>query len=172
MDEESILLEESSVELASASNIESTAAPSTFSPVTFVTQIITETTKLLIDSTTQSTSTIVSSTTGTPSTVAMETSTITPETTVTDTSTVTATEGILATSTMSTVTEALLFSWFDYTIFALLLLLSTFIGVYFGFLSKIKQNNKKEYLLGGKTMNKFPVSASLIARLVELSHYA
>nr|XP_040236972.2 sodium-coupled monocarboxylate transporter 1-like [Anopheles coluzzii] len=163
MDEESILLEESSVELASASNIESTAAPSTFSPVTFVTQIITETTKLLIDSTTQSTSTIVSSTTGPPSTAAMETSTITPETTVTDTSTVTATESILATSTMSTITEALLFSGFDYTIFALLLLLSTFIGVYFGFLSKIKQNNKKEYLLGGKTMNKFPVSASLIA---------
>uniref|UniRef100_A0A8W7PF47 Sodium/solute symporter n=1 Tax=Anopheles coluzzii TaxID=1518534 RepID=A0A8W7PF47_ANOCL len=163
MDEESILLGESSIELASASNIESTAAPSTFSPVTIVTQIITETTKLLIDSTTQSTSTIVSFTTGTPSTAATETSTITPETTVTDTSTVTATEGILATSTMSTLTEALLFSWFDYTIFALLLLLSTFIGVYFGFLSKIKQNNKKEYLLGGKTMNKFPVSASLIA---------
>ncbi|XP_040168079.1 sodium-coupled monocarboxylate transporter 1-like [Anopheles arabiensis] len=163
MDDETILLEDSSVELASVSNIESTAAPSTFSPVTFVTQIITETTKLLIDSTTQSTSTIVSSTTGPPSTAAMETSTITPETTVTDTSTVTATESILATSTMSTITEALLFSWFDYTIFALLLLLSTFIGVYFGFLSKIKQNNKKEYLLGGKTMNKFPVSASLIA---------
>uniref|UniRef100_A0A182XFZ4 Sodium/solute symporter n=1 Tax=Anopheles quadriannulatus TaxID=34691 RepID=A0A182XFZ4_ANOQN len=164
MEEETILLEDSSVELASVSNVESTAAPpSTFSPVTIVTQIITETTKLLIDSTTQSTSTVVSSTTGTPSTAAMETSTITPETTVTDTSTVTATEGILATSTMSAITEALLFSWFDYTIFALLLLLSTFIGVYFGFLSKIKQNNKKEYLLGGKTMNKFPVSASLIA---------
>uniref|UniRef100_A0A182UC24 Sodium/solute symporter n=1 Tax=Anopheles melas TaxID=34690 RepID=A0A182UC24_9DIPT len=163
MDEETILLEDSSVELAGVSNIESTAAPSTFSSVTIVTQIIAETTKLLIDSTTQSTSTIVSSTTGTPSTVAMETSTITPETTVTDTASFTTTESILATSTMSSITEALLFSWFDYTIFALLLLLSTFIGVYFGFLSKIKQNNKKEYLLGGKTMNKFPVSASLIA---------
>lgn len=57
----------------------------------------------------------------------------------------------------------LLFSTLDYVIFAALLLLSALIGVYFGFVSKIKQNNTKEYLLGGKTMNKFPVSASLIA---------
>lgn len=57
----------------------------------------------------------------------------------------------------------LFFSTVDYVIFAGLLLLSALIGVYFGFVSKIKQNNTKEYLLGGKTMNKFPVSASLIA---------
>lgn len=57
----------------------------------------------------------------------------------------------------------LLFSTVDYVIFAALLLLSALIGVYFGFVSKIKQNNTKEYLLGGKTMSKFPVSASLIA---------
>lgn len=59
--------------------------------------------------------------------------------------------------------EDLLFSVFDYVIFASMLLLSALIGVYFGFLSKVKQNNTKEYLLGGKTMSKFPVSASLIA---------
>nr|XP_019536046.2 sodium-coupled monocarboxylate transporter 1-like [Aedes albopictus]XP_029708665.1 sodium-coupled monocarboxylate transporter 1-like [Aedes albopictus] len=59
--------------------------------------------------------------------------------------------------------EELLFSVVDYGIFVSMLLLSALIGVYFGFLSKVKQDNTKEYLLGGKTMNKFPVSASLIA---------
>lgn len=59
--------------------------------------------------------------------------------------------------------EELLFSVVDYVIFISMLLLSALIGVYFGFLSKVKQDNTKEYLLGGKTMNKFPVSASLIA---------
>ncbi|XP_055642806.1 sodium-coupled monocarboxylate transporter 1-like [Toxorhynchites rutilus septentrionalis] len=59
--------------------------------------------------------------------------------------------------------EDFLFSTFDYAIFTAMLLLSALIGVYFGFVSKIKQNNTKEYLLGGKTMSKFPVSASLIA---------
>lgn len=37
------------------------------------------------------------------------------------------------------------------------------IGIYFGFVSKKKQNNTKEYLLGGKQMNFFPIAASLIA---------
>lgn len=37
------------------------------------------------------------------------------------------------------------------------------IGIYFGFVSKKKQNNTTEYLLGGKEMNFFPIAASLIA---------
>ncbi|XP_055541915.1 sodium-coupled monocarboxylate transporter 1-like isoform X1 [Wyeomyia smithii] len=67
------------------------------------------------------------------------------------------------TATPTVAIMSLHFSYYDYTIFVLMLLLSTLIGVYFGFMSKIKQNNTKEYLLGGKTMSKFPVSASLIA---------
>lgn len=41
--------------------------------------------------------------------------------------------------------------------------ITALIGVYFGFISKKKQNNTKEYLLGGKKMNFFPIAASLIA---------
>uniref|UniRef100_A0A182QV60 Sodium/solute symporter n=1 Tax=Anopheles farauti TaxID=69004 RepID=A0A182QV60_9DIPT len=145
MDEDTILLEDSSVEQATVSSAELTLTSTTLNPVTIVTQLITESTKLLIDVTTTTMQGSVSSSSAPSSQVVMETTTAT-----------------LA-STASPIKETLLFSWFDYTIFVLLLLLSTFIGVYFGFVSKIKQNNKKEYLLGGKTMNKFPVSASLIA---------
>lgn len=56
------------------------------------------------------------------------------------------------------------FSIIDYTLFIAMLLLSALIGIYFGFISKRKQNNTDEYLLGGKSMNPFPISASLIAR--------
>lgn len=55
------------------------------------------------------------------------------------------------------------FSWYDYAFFALMLLLSTLIGIYFGCFGK-KQSTANEYLLGGKSMNTFPVSMSLIAR--------
>lgn len=55
------------------------------------------------------------------------------------------------------------FTLLDYAIFVVLLAISVVIGVYFGFFSKIKQNNVEEYLLGGKSMPKFPVAASLIA---------
>jgi hypothetical protein len=56
------------------------------------------------------------------------------------------------------------FSPTDYILFAVMLGLSALIGVYFGFISKKKQNNTAEYLLGGKKMNFFPIAASLIAR--------
>lgn len=42
-------------------------------------------------------------------------------------------------------------------------IVSALIGIYFGFISKKKQNNTEEYLLGGKKMNFFPIAASLIA---------
>lgn len=65
--------------------------------------------------------------------------------------------------TMLPTSKSLTFSTLDYVIFAMMLLLSGLIGVYFGFISKKKQNNTAEYLLGGKLMGAFPVSASLIA---------
>lgn len=56
-----------------------------------------------------------------------------------------------------------LFSWFDYTLFAGMLGISVLIGIYFGFCGN-KQNTKEEYLLGGKTMKAFPIAISLVAR--------
>lgn len=55
------------------------------------------------------------------------------------------------------------FSILDYGVFILMLLLSALIGVYFGFISKKKQNNTAEYLLGSKQMGFLPIAASLIA---------
>lgn len=57
----------------------------------------------------------------------------------------------------------LLFTKLDYSIFGLMLGLSTLIGVYFGFCSKQKQDNTAEYLLGSKQMKIFPVAVSLTA---------
>lgn len=58
------------------------------------------------------------------------------------------------------------FDLYDYTVFALLLLVSGLIGVYFAFFAKVKQNTTSEYLMGGKTMGIFPISMSLIARFL------
>lgn len=55
------------------------------------------------------------------------------------------------------------FSLLDYVLFVSMLLLSTLIGLYYGFVAKTKQNTVKEYLLGGKTMHILPISMSLIA---------
>lgn len=55
------------------------------------------------------------------------------------------------------------FSFLDYVLFVGMLLLSTIIGIYYGFVAKTKQNTVKEYLLGGKTMHILPISVSLIA---------
>jgi Na+/proline symporter len=57
----------------------------------------------------------------------------------------------------------LLFGWLDGGFFILMLLLSTLIGVYFGFWGK-KEDSPHEYLLGGKAMNTLPVAVSLVAR--------
>lgn len=57
----------------------------------------------------------------------------------------------------------LAFSYLDYSIFILLMGLSALIGLYYGFISKRKQDNTEEYLLGGKKLNIFPVAMSLIA---------
>ncbi|GAB0095301.1 sodium-coupled monocarboxylate transporter 1 [Sergentomyia squamirostris] len=55
------------------------------------------------------------------------------------------------------------FGIWDYGLFIGMLAISALIGVYFGFMSKKKQDNTEEYLLGGKKMSIFPVSCSLIA---------
>lgn len=54
----------------------------------------------------------------------------------------------------------------DYVVFVSLLIASLAIGVYYGFISKRKQNTTTEYLLGGKKMQTLPVALSLIATLV------
>ncbi|XP_069699566.1 sodium-coupled monocarboxylate transporter 1-like isoform X2 [Periplaneta americana] len=56
----------------------------------------------------------------------------------------------------------LFFGWLDYSFFVLMLLLSTFIGIYFGFWGK-KSDTPMEYLLGGKSMATLPVAVSLVA---------
>lgn len=55
------------------------------------------------------------------------------------------------------------FSTIDYVLFVAMLLLSSFIGIYYGFMAKTKQNTVKQYLLGGKTMHIVPIAMSLIA---------
>lgn len=56
----------------------------------------------------------------------------------------------------------LTFSWYDYTLFSLLLGLSVAIGLYFGCTGN-KQSTAKEYLFGGKQMTPIPVALSLVA---------
>lgn len=56
------------------------------------------------------------------------------------------------------------FDIFDYIVFAAMLLISAWIGVYFAFFARVKQNTTSEYLMGSKTMGIFPISMSLIAR--------
>ncbi|GLH02838.1 Uncharacterized protein GBIM_08801 [Gryllus bimaculatus] len=59
-----------------------------------------------------------------------------------------------------------IFDWIDYLVFALSLILSTCIGVYFAFFAAKKQNTTSEYLMGGRTMGIFPISMSLIASYI------
>ncbi|XP_069699562.1 sodium-coupled monocarboxylate transporter 2-like [Periplaneta americana] len=59
----------------------------------------------------------------------------------------------------------LFFSWVDYSLFILMLVLSTMIGIYFGFWGK-KSDTPEEYLLGGKSMATLPVAVSLVASLI------
>ncbi|PSN54824.1 Sodium-coupled monocarboxylate transporter 2 [Blattella germanica] len=57
------------------------------------------------------------------------------------------------------------FSWLDFFLFALMLAVSTMIGVYFGICGK-KEDTPKEYLHGGKTMNSIPVAFSLVTSII------
>uniref|UniRef100_A0A1B0DEN1 Sodium/solute symporter n=1 Tax=Phlebotomus papatasi TaxID=29031 RepID=A0A1B0DEN1_PHLPP len=51
----------------------------------------------------------------------------------------------------------------DLVVFVVAFGVSVLIGVYYGFVSKKKQNTPTEYLLGGRRMGIFPVAASLVA---------
>nr|XP_022915696.1 sodium-coupled monocarboxylate transporter 2-like [Onthophagus taurus] len=53
------------------------------------------------------------------------------------------------------------FSWVDYSLLILMLILSAVIGVYYGFFKS--QSSAKEYLLGGKKMAVWPIALSLIS---------
>lgn len=55
-----------------------------------------------------------------------------------------------------------IFTYIDYFIFGALLLLSSLIGIYYGFVAKKKQDSTEEYLLGGKEMGLIPIAISLI----------
>lgn len=58
------------------------------------------------------------------------------------------------------------FSWPDYLVFIIMLLLCIFIGIYFGFIQKTStsNSNETEYLMGGRNMLILPIALSLIAR--------
>ncbi|XP_044269102.1 sodium-coupled monocarboxylate transporter 2-like [Tribolium madens] len=54
------------------------------------------------------------------------------------------------------------FSWYDYILFSVMLVLSALIGIYFGCFGS-KQSSANEYLMGGKTMRVIPIAISLVA---------
>lgn len=61
------------------------------------------------------------------------------------------------------------FGWPDYLVFIIMLIGCSLIGIYFAWKMQKNKNNKKckqedDYLVGGRTMQVFPVSMSLIAR--------
>ncbi|XP_077301640.1 sodium-coupled monocarboxylate transporter 1-like [Arctopsyche grandis] len=56
------------------------------------------------------------------------------------------------------------FGWVDYIVFVLMLALSAFVGIYWGFFKK--QTSQQDYLMGGRNMKVFPVSMSLVASFI------
>jgi solute carrier family 5 (sodium-coupled monocarboxylate transporter), member 8/12 len=56
-----------------------------------------------------------------------------------------------------------LFGVVDYTVFGIMLAVSTSIGIYFGCFANTSQTTE-EYLMGGRKMKTLPIAISLIAR--------
>lgn len=56
------------------------------------------------------------------------------------------------------------FSWLDYLVFCLVLLLSLLIGVYFAL--RARNDAKEEYLLGDRNLHAVPVSMSLVVTYI------
>jgi Na+/proline symporter len=54
------------------------------------------------------------------------------------------------------------FHWIDWLVFALMLLVSAAAGLWH--FSRAHKSNTQDYLLGGRKLGLFPVSASLVAR--------
>lgn len=59
-----------------------------------------------------------------------------------------------------------LFGWIEYTIFAVVVILSMAIGVFYGFFKKNNKTNE-DFLVGGRSMSIFPVTLSLVCRCVK-----
>lgn len=57
------------------------------------------------------------------------------------------------------------FTWPDYLVFAVMLVLCALIGVYFGYFAP-GQHDQDEYLMGGRKMQVLPISLSLVASYV------
>lgn len=63
------------------------------------------------------------------------------------------------------------FSWIDYIVFGVMLVISCIIGIYFGFIERKDKrgvNDRRgsealEYLVGGRNLKVFPVALSLVA---------
>ncbi|XP_066992319.2 sodium-coupled monocarboxylate transporter 2 [Anabrus simplex] len=60
-------------------------------------------------------------------------------------------------------TGSLYFGWLDYTLFTLMLVVSVVVGTWFGVCGKKNNIAAVDYLMGGKSMNIFPVAVSLAA---------
>lgn len=61
------------------------------------------------------------------------------------------------------------FGWQDYSVFVLMLISCSMIGVYFGFIQKKPKKSSEEaadYLVGGRKMQVIPVTMSLIASFI------
>lgn len=63
---------------------------------------------------------------------------------------------------MSEMEERSYFHWADWFVFSLMLLISAAAGIWH--FRKAQKSNTEDYLLGGKGMSLYPVSASLVAR--------
>jgi len=63
---------------------------------------------------------------------------------------------------MVTVPKRGYFHWIDWLVFALMLLVSAAAGLWH--FRKAQKSNTQNYLLGGRSLGFFPVSASLVAR--------
>ncbi|XP_076684546.1 sodium-coupled monocarboxylate transporter 1 [Andrena cerasifolii] len=57
------------------------------------------------------------------------------------------------------------FSWADYMVLAVMLVISCLIGTFYGFFSK-KQETSQDFLLGGSSMGTFPMAMSLAASFI------
>lgn len=66
------------------------------------------------------------------------------------------------------------FSWPDYAVFVVMLLICLLIGIYYGFIEKRTKRGQhvrrgsaaQDYLVGGRNMAVFPIAVSLVSRFV------
>lgn len=57
------------------------------------------------------------------------------------------------------------FSWIDYLVLSIMLLVSCLIGTFYGFFSK-KQETSNDFLLGGSSIGTIPMAMSLAASFI------